>query len=161
MRSVQGLAMLRWAVFALPLCAPLSTIAQLDYLPVHERQPLSCGIPDSSSLVGMQQTIDSVTAVGVTNGRKEFLRDRAMVYYFRFLKWKVPADLAGSIADSEACWTEFASTSCLWDLGDKYRLAGDCTKALNATELYLTKVDADNVDFRQIHLRYKFCRGSE
>ncbi|MBL7940183.1 MAG: hypothetical protein JNL43_12545 [Flavobacteriales bacterium] len=67
----------------------------------------------------------------------------------------------GSIADSEACWSEFGSVNCLWDLGTKYRLAGDCTKALDATELYMTMVDPEEVDLRQVYLRYKFCRGKE
>ena len=143
------------------LAGPDGASAQLDYLPIHERLPLSCGIPDSSALVGMQQTIDSVTVIGVADGRKEFLHDRAMVYYFRFLKWKLPADLDGSIADSEACWSEFGHKGCLWDLGDKYRLAGDCTKALDATELYISKTAPDLIDHHQTYLRYKFCRGRE
>jgi len=140
----------------------LSAYSQVDYHEFKERYNLSCRVPDSAIIVGNQQLMDSLSSLEVVSGAEEFYYDHAWVYYMRYMKWKNKTDLQKAADIWEEGWQEYDCLHCLKSIAGIYRHLDDCTKALDLTELYLEEVpDTDEVDYKEIYMRYRRCRGKE
>jgi hypothetical protein len=136
-----------------------SVAAQVDYDKLRHRFTLSCGIPDSLTLVAQQTFVDSVASCKITRGEAEFLTDRGWVYYMRYVRWSLNDDLIMATRIYETSWQKFQTLSSLWALGTLYRQSGECERSLAATEQYLELAEPSIIDYQQIYLRYKFCCG--
>lgn len=145
-------------IFSLPVFG----FSQVDYLEFKERYNLSCRVPDSAVIVENQHLMDSLSNYEISNGAEDFYYDHAWVYYMRYMKWKNIDDLQKAANIWEIAWTRYKCLPCLKSLGSIYRHLGNCSKSLDYTELYLKEVpDSIPVDYKQMYLRYKYCRGKE
>ena len=134
---------------------------QVDYLAVESHLQRSCGIPDSITLIQNQLFLDSVIQLQIVNGKEKLLRDIGMVYFKKYLKWKDKADIEKSIYYHLQGWEVYESTTSLWNLGDCYKILGDCSEHLKLTELYIKKMiekeQEEFINYKQVYFRYKFC----
>lgn len=140
----------------------IPSFAQIDYSDFKTRSGLSCGIPDSTTIVNSQRILDSLESFEIINGKAEYLYDHGWTYYLSYMKWKNASDLQRAVGYWEEGWSDHQDLVALWNLGSAYRPLGECEKALDYTELYLKNVpDSVKVDYKQVYYRYKFCRGKE
>ncbi len=139
----------------------LQSFGQIDYTKLRDQYSVSCGKIDSTELLKNQTFLDSLSQFEIIKGEDKFLYDYAWTYYRRYLLWRHEKDLEISIEYNQKCWSKHQDIKALWNLGSNYRIFGDCDKALEFTELYISelkKIDESLIDYQQIYYRYKFCR---
>lgn len=139
----------------------LKSFGQIDYTKLRGQYSVSCGKIDSTELINNQIFLDSLSQFEIINGEDKFLYDYAWTYYRRYLLWRQEKDLEMSIKYNQKCWDQYHDIKALWNLGSNYKILGDCDRALDLTELYITelnKIDKSLIDYQQIYYRYKFCR---
>ena len=134
---------------------------QVDYQEYKSRYDLSCSIPDSAEVFKTKARLDSIQAVGVSNGEEDFLLDYGWAYYMSFLTTEDTAFLAESAKSYEVALQKFENNYVLYQLAFIYKALGKCKKSCSLLTRYIesTEIELEHDERmeQQIKLIEKAC----
>jgi hypothetical protein len=142
--------------------AIMNTItAQVNYHDYTSQKETSCSSTDNASVLNTKKLLDSLHAIGITDGQEQFYYDYSMVFYMSYLKWKDKDDLEKFFKFSDKCWEEFGNVNALWNLMIVYSHLERCDEYKHHLELYLKAMDTRKlrkyIDHEQIAQTNKKC----
>jgi hypothetical protein len=97
------------------ICA-LPAIAQVDFNDVKDRYTLTCEPATKEQLQANLHFVDSLWAVGVSEGRMDFLYKRGFTHYMCWLTFDETQHMEKAIESFKLGWDEYQDSVALWNL---------------------------------------------
>jgi hypothetical protein len=112
------------------LIGTLAVTAQVDFNQVKDRYTLTCEVPTKEQLQANLHFVDSLWAVGVSEGRMDFLYKRGFTHYMCWLTYNETTHVEQAIESFRLGWDEYEDSTALWNLVVILTFNDRCDEAL-------------------------------